>query len=399
MAPMRKRIQEDAKFDKICYINFVDPNYRLKGGLMDKSRMDNVIALYQDAGSPVVLFDDAGALLWKNRAASDQSFDYVGSDLFAKAVFTQQTKASLARTGSAYVRPGAAFANMSGIMLSCLAGGVLAVFDRSEMGSPLHQRFSTDGFDSFSNLVRTSLDRLTLSATSAEYAADTDDPDVEQLFANIRLNAYQILRGLNNASLLSKYASGTLTLNRRNCDIGELTRALCLSVQSVLKRHMEIEVKVKGAPVVANVDLKLCERALLNLLANAIRYTRDGNRIVVTVSENAGLVHLVVHDSGAGIREENTALVTKPYFSCEPADDGGPAPGLGLGLSVASVFCETHGGALVLNSRFGEGTTVALSFRADLSDEPCFRATVSSYVTDRFSPLYIELCDLCEIPK
>lgn len=273
------------------------------------------------------------------------------------------------------------------------------MFDDSQTGLLLGRRFSVGGFDSFTNLVRISLDRLTLSAASAEYAANTDDPELESLFENIRLNAYQILRALYSADLLSKYTTGKLLVNRRSCDVGELVRALCISAQSVLKRRMEIEVTVKGGPVVANVDVQLCERALLNLLTNAIRYTRDGNRIAVTVSENNGLVHILVKDSGAGIREENAALAAKPYFSCEPADDGGPAPGLGLGLTVASVFCETHGGALVLNSRFGEGTTVALSFQSGSDDAPSFHASVSQYVTDRFSPLYVELCELCDLPR
>ncbi|MDO4567184.1 MAG: hypothetical protein Q4B42_07625, partial [Oscillospiraceae bacterium] len=68
---------------------------------------------------------------------------------------------------------------------------------------------------------------------------------------------------------------------------------------------------------------------------------------------------------------------------------------------IASLFCTSHGGSLAISSEFGEGTTVALSIACGgetASGEEILKAKLPNYLTDRFSGLYIELCELCEIP-
>ncbi len=365
---------------------------------MNQSISDSVALLYDGADCAAVLFDEERKPVWKNKAAQQPAFDFVNTGLFVKCVFTPENEESLARAGTVYLRPGAEFAEPSGLMLSRVEGGCLLLFDAVN-ASAKSRRFSASGIELFTGLVRGSLDKLNLSAAAVEQAFDTDDPEMEQMFSNIRSSSYQILRGMSNVTLYAGYLSGTLALSRRNCDVGELARAICLSAQSVLKQHIDIAVTVKDAPVIACVDIKLCERALMNILLNAILYTRENNRIAVCVSSQGGKAQIVVRDQGAGIRDENVALAARPFFSTEPAADGGQAPGLGLGLTIASLFCETHGGALVLNSRYGEGTTVALSFDTALENSAGFRASVSNYVTDRFSSLYIELCGVCEIPR
>ncbi|MEG1269480.1 MAG: HAMP domain-containing sensor histidine kinase [Oscillospiraceae bacterium] len=366
---------------------------------MDNSTTESIVKLYDNANTAVLWLDTAKNVIWKNKIASSKLFDYAETSLFRKSIFSSDTEQNLEKFGSVYLKPGAEFADPFGIMLIRIDDGTLMYFDNSTIGSALGTRFPIGGFDSFSGLVRGSIDKVTLSAASVESAINTDDPEIEQLFSNIRMSSYKILRGLNNASLISKYVSGTLALNKRNCDIGELVGALCLSIQSILKTRIDIKINVKESPVIASVDIKLCERAMLNIIANAIMYSRDENHLSITVGENKNNIRVVVKDWGAGIKEENVSMVTKPYFSVEPADDGGEKPGLGLGLSVASVFCETHGGTLIINSRFGEGTTVAMSFENLENEAPVLKASVSSYVTDKFSPVYIELCELCEIPR
>lgn len=400
MSTERAFRQSNAKNDKIWYIE-KNAHVRHEGGYMDKHLIDGVGALYGALPSAAILFDSGGSILWKNKAASTRLFEFIDTPAFKKCIFTPETAQELQAFGSCYIRPGAEYGELTGVMLTSVGEGTLAVFDNSlQVRARAHSEVWFGGVDSFSGYVRGNVDRITMAAAAAESEMDSDDPAVEQLFGTVRLGSYRILRAMNNTALMGRYLSGTLTLNKTACNINELVSSLCASAAGVCRTHTRIDVRLPQEILLANVDVKLCERALLNLLSNSLRYTRENNEVEVTLSKKNGKVHLTVRDEGAGIRDENVPLVAKPYFSCEPADDGGPRPGLGLGLAVASVFCETHGGMMVINSRFGEGTAVTLTFEAGARNGgSCFRANMADYVTDKFSAVYVEFCDLCEIPK
>jgi len=75
-------------------------------------------------------------------------------------------------------------------------------------------------------------------------------------------------------------------------------------------------------------------------------------------------------------------------------------PGLGLGLTVATIFCRTHGGYLMVNSAFGEGTGITMTFPAgDSGDALPLRESAAQYLTDPHSCVYVELCDIAALPR
>ena len=120
----------------------------------------------------------------------------------------------------------------------------------------------------------------------------------------------------------------------------------------------------------------------------------------MSVTAGAGSAVVMVRDSGQGIKPEVLPHVCEPYYSRDPAADSDYAPSLGLGLAIASCFCAAHGGALAIRSEYGEGTTVAMSVSVwDARPGPqTLRAKLPNYVTDRYSSVYIELCELGDIP-
>lgn len=395
-----KLSQNNAKCDKICYIGIDQTTLlQLKDRFMYSEIIQSLSTLYGTADCAALLFDSDRKVIWKNAAAETPQYAYAQAEPFANIVFTNENTESLSRCGSAYIRPSASLGELHGFMLTAIKDCVLVVFDRSDLASFYSRRFGADTADSYFTYAREYIDRLSLNLDMIERTLNSDDPEIEERFSTARMGAYQLLRSVAHSVLLSKHAAGSLTVRRRRVNVGELCRVLCFSAQSVLKRYTEIEVTVQKGPVYCNIDVKMFEQAFLNLLDNALQYTQDGNAITVTVAHTPSGVSVTVRDRGAGITDENLALAVRPYFSSEPAADGGPAPGLGLGLTTASIFCEMHGGTLLLNSRFGEGTTVVMSIADDAADLPDFSAAVSDYVTDRFSPLYVELCGVCILPR
>jgi len=119
-----------------------------------------------------------------------------------------------------------------------------------------------------------------------------------------------------------------------------------------------IESAMRGAT--ARGDPCLLESSIGNILQNAWEaITGNGNIVIEGKVENcsgngSSVVVLRVADSGCGIRQEDLAKVTSPFFTTKKDHDG-------LGLSMASRFIDLHGGILRVNSWLGKGTEVSIT--------------------------------------
>lgn len=109
-------------------------------------------------------------------------------------------------------------------------------------------------------------------------------------------------------------------------------------------------------------DPQLFQRAVGNLISNAIRYTPDGGNIYITIEEtdDKGLL-LTVRDTGIGIDPAELPKVFDRFYRSDSAR-AMYAHGTGLGLSIVKSIVELHQGAIRLESRKGEGTIVTLRF-------------------------------------
>jgi signal transduction histidine kinase len=119
------------------------------------------------------------------------------------------------------------------------------------------------------------------------------------------------------------------------------------------------------APVQSGIrgDLLAIERALYNVLENAIAYTPAGGSVTVHVQRHGGHVVVSVQDTGIGIPADDLLHITEPFFRGDQAR-GTHAAGAGLGLTIAQATIRDHRGTLQAVSRPGQGTTISMRFPA-----------------------------------
>jgi signal transduction histidine kinase len=103
-------------------------------------------------------------------------------------------------------------------------------------------------------------------------------------------------------------------------------------------------------------DIGLVERALSNLIDNAIQYTPDGGVVAVRVANEAEAVRVEVSDTGPGIPEDELPHIFERFYRVDKSRDRDKG-GAGLGLAIAKTILELHDGRLAVESTVGEGTT------------------------------------------
>ena len=109
----------------------------------------------------------------------------------------------------------------------------------------------------------------------------------------------------------------------------------------------------------AVVDRDGIEQVLLNILSNAITYTREGGRIDIDAFVSGKKAHIVVTDNGIGIPENEISRVFERFFRVDKARSRSIG-GTGLGLSISKQIIEEHNGSIELSSREGKGTKVTV---------------------------------------
>jgi signal transduction histidine kinase len=105
------------------------------------------------------------------------------------------------------------------------------------------------------------------------------------------------------------------------------------------------------------MDVEMIRRVMINLLENAIKYTRSPGRITVFGRREGGAVVVGVRDSGPGIAPQDQKTVFEKFARL--AQDG--PKGLGLGLAFCRLAVEAHGGSIWVESELGQGSTFAFS--------------------------------------
>jgi signal transduction histidine kinase len=119
--------------------------------------------------------------------------------------------------------------------------------------------------------------------------------------------------------------------------------------------HTEREEKV---PFVV-ADIGLIERALENLIGNAVRHTPSGGRVTVSIRTDHSEVSVEVRDTGPGIPPDELPSVFDRFYRCRADESGGG--GTGLGLAIAKRIVDLHRGSIRADSTIGEGTVFTLT--------------------------------------
>ena len=217
--------------------------------------------------------------------------------------------------------------------------------------------------------MNASLFNIGLSAHQLEKRSDFAPPEVRQYLSYLRHNYHRLKRTLANLSLAAQFREKSVLLRPRRCDLAALCRELVSMVNSLGDGEFAALAFSSSLPSPeVCVDPELTEHMILNLLSNSFLHAPPDGTVRLGLEEKAGRVILSVDDEGSGIPDNVMQNVFSRYESrIGPDTLTDPLSG-GLGLSLARHIAELHGGALIIESKPGRGTSVRVMLPKEQPD-------------------------------
>jgi cell cycle sensor histidine kinase DivJ len=174
-----------------------------------------------------------------------------------------------------------------------------------------------------------------------------------------------LLNVVNDILDMSKIEAGKFQIVREPFDVAALINSCCdLMRHTAEQNSLSLYVDVApGIPELA-ADNRACKQMLLNVIANAIKFTEAGGWVRVSAQVEDGYVVFAVADDGIGIAEKDLPKLGRPFVQVNNSYDRNHE-GTGLGLSVVKGLARLHGGSLELTSKLGEGTTATIALPLD----------------------------------
>jgi signal transduction histidine kinase len=226
-------------------------------------------------------------------------------------------------------------------------------------------RFRREGVSNLSHDLRSPLTATaacleTLQRRWGDDATRSDDRQLVDIALRNARNAAALVRSLGDLALLDEPA---FKLAPMLVDVGEVLDDIARRFADRAGQQgvtLACEPAGEAAPF-AQVDIELFERAVANLLDNALKFTPAGGRIRLGSEVRDGRVCVTVADSGAGIAAADLPHLFDRLY--QGRADGAPASaegGKGLGLAIVRRIVDLHGGEIDIASQPGQGTVVRI---------------------------------------
>lgn len=199
--------------------------------------------------------------------------------------------------------------------------------------------------------LRSPLAAIMLSLDSLAMAPrETDRVKLLGMAQTSLLTMESMITGLLDVSRLE---AGELVPQREECDAVTMAGQV-VEVCQAGHPDRQIEIEASDEPPAIKADRELLRRILTNLIGNALKFTRAGGKVTVTLSREGGGLRVGVADDGPGIDAKDHARIFEKFGQVQ-----GPhtRKGTGLGLAFCKLAVEAHGGRIGVDSAPGRGST------------------------------------------
>jgi signal transduction histidine kinase len=190
------------------------------------------------------------------------------------------------------------------------------------------------------------------------------NPRYRGYIEDIHQSGLYALSLLNDLLDISKIEAGKFELDFTAVDVGELVEDCAGSMQPLAKRaRIVLRTSLAAELPTVVADPRRLKQILLNLLTNAIKFTKEGGQVIVSGTMVEGELRLRVRDNGVGMTRDEIAFAMQPFHQLDTAPR--KQSGTGLGLPVTKALADANHARLVITSEPGIGTSADVLFPAE----------------------------------
>lgn len=153
---------------------------------------------------------------------------------------------------------------------------------------------------------------------------------------------------------LAKIESSNLKLEKIKIDLYELIEKTAHSFQSEAVNKGQ-EIRVEGIHSEILVDQDRMKQVVVNMISNAIKYSKEGGTITLSVFETKDIAGFFIQDMGIGIPQEELPYIFERFYRADKSRNRSTG-GSGIGLTIVKSIIEAHGGKVKVESSIGEGS-------------------------------------------
>jgi signal transduction histidine kinase/DNA-binding response OmpR family regulator len=208
--------------------------------------------------------------------------------------------------------------------------------------------------------LRTPLGSIHLLAATLVRGAASSREEITDAALRIQANVARMNGMVQEILEASQLESRTLDLRFEPCDLRTVVAGIVARLDDVRRRRVSLE--AADAPFAVSADVRRLERAITNLIANALKYSPEDAPVTVELARDGASVVLRVIDRGVGIAREELPRLFDRYYRAPGVK---PIEGLGLGLYITSLLVQAHGGRIDADSAPGKGSAFTLVLPAD----------------------------------
>jgi two-component system phosphate regulon sensor histidine kinase PhoR len=220
------------------------------------------------------------------------------------------------------------------------------------------RRLETVRRDFISNLsheLRTPLASLKALTETLQDGALEDPPAARRFIDQIQIEVDALSQMVTELLELSRIESGRLTLNLRPVPPSDLLASASQRMRLQAERAgLKLRVECAEDLPRVSMDIQRMEQLMVNLIHNAVKFTRPGGEIVLMAETGTGEVRFAVRDTGIGIPAEDVSRIFERFYRVDKSRTGS---GTGLGLSIAKHIVEAHKGRIWAESIEGQGSS------------------------------------------
>lgn len=204
------------------------------------------------------------------------------------------------------------------------------------------------------NVINSAIQTLNLI-----YVNDMTDK-VKEYMGIIRQNTNRQLRLVNNLLDITRANAGSIKVNKKNIDIVFITKSIIESVYEFSsQKGISVTFESLFSEKIIALDDEKYERIILNLLANAIKFSHNGKSINVNIYSIEENICVDVKDNGIGIPPDKIDIIFDKFGQVDSSLSR-QAEGSGIGLSLVKKFVEALGGTISVKSKIDNGSTFTI---------------------------------------